>query len=184
MEKKKILMTGYNIGGHFMKRDLLTNFNTVQPRISLIPAGIIAKVAVKIFPGGYGPNGLLTKSKDTGSIYVNLEFTVVEGPYARRKVYQILGIQGSKLNEKGEDIWGRMGRSMIRSILESARNIYPHDDRAEANLARKIKSISELNGLQCVVKIGIEANIYGEKNKIASVITPEHGSYASFMRVY
>ncbi len=165
-----------------MLTDFLTDFNTAKPRSSLIPAGTIAKVLVKICPGGYEPNGLLTKSKNTGSIYLNLEFTVVEGPYSKRKIYQIFGIQGSKLNENGEDVWGEMGRSMIRRILESARNIYPHDDREEANLARKIKSISELNGLECLVKIGTETSGYGEKNKIISVITPEYGSYASFMK--
>ncbi|MFP3030771.1 MAG: hypothetical protein ACEY3M_06320, partial [Wolbachia sp.] len=65
-----------------MLTDFLTDFNTAKPRSSLIPAGTIVKVLVKICPGGHEPNGLLTKSKNTGSIYLNLEFTVVEGPYS------------------------------------------------------------------------------------------------------
>ncbi len=67
-----------------------------------------------------------------------------------------------------------MGRAMIRSILESARNIHPHDNSEKAVLARKLNSIADLNGLEFRAKVGIEADRYGEKNKIATVITSEN----------
>ncbi len=74
-----------------------------------------------------------------------------------------------------------MGRSMIRVILESARNVYPYDNGEEAKLARRIESLSELNDLECVVKVSIETSEYGDKNKITSIITPDHHIYASLM---
>lgn len=161
--------------------DFLTDFNTAVPQCSLIPLGTIVKVSVKVCPGGHRPDGWLSKSTNTGSIYLNTEFTVIEGPYLQHKIHQIIGIKSSKFSTDVEDRWGGMGRSMIRAILESARNIYPYDDREQAKLARKIKSISELNGLQCIVKIGIETSEYGDKNKVISVITPDHQVYADLM---
>ncbi|WP_264338622.1 hypothetical protein [Wolbachia endosymbiont (group A) of Cheilosia soror] len=148
----------------------LTDFNTAKSQSNLIPKGTVVKVKMAIKPGGY--EDWFTKSYATGSIYLNAEFTVTEGPYARHKIYQAIGIKSAKA-EGTEDIWGEMGRSMIRSILESARNIHPHDNSEKAVLARKLGSVADLNGLEFRAKVGIEADRYGEKNKIATVVTPE-----------
>ena len=149
-------------------QDLLTDFNTAKSQNGLIPKGTIVKVKMAIKPGGH--EHWLTKSPTTGSIYLNAEFTVIEGPYAKYRIYQAIGIKSGKA-EGGEDSWGESGRSMIRSILESARNISPDDTSERANAARKLNSIADLNGLEFIVKIGIENDRYGEKNKIAMVIT-------------
>jgi hypothetical protein len=154
-----------------MLQELLTDFNNVKSQSKLIPKGTTAKVRMTIKPGNY--ECWLTKSLTTGSIYLNAEFTVIEGPYAKHKIYQMIGIKSGKA-EGAEDIWGEMGRSMIRSILESARNIHPHDTSEQATLARKLSSVADLNGLEFTVKVGIVADEYGEKNKIATVVTPEH----------
>lgn len=63
-----------------------------------------------------------------------------------------------------------MGRSMIRSILDSARDIHPHDNSESAILARKLNSVAELNGLEFTVEVGVIIDEYGEKNKINSSI--------------
>ncbi len=149
----------------------LTDFNTAKSQSNLIPKGTTVKVKMAIKPGGY--ECWFTKSPTTGSIYLNAEFTVIEGPCARHKIYQAIGIKSGKA-EGAEDVWGEMGRSMIRSILESARNIQPHDNSEKATLARKLNSIADLNGLEFRAKVGIEADRYGEKNKIATIITSEN----------
>ncbi|WP_264685365.1 hypothetical protein [Wolbachia endosymbiont (group B) of Parapoynx stratiotata] len=154
-----------------MLQDFLTDFNNAKLQSSLIPKGTIVKVKMAIKPGGY--ENWFTKSYDTGNIYLNAEFTVIEGPYAKCKIYQIIGIKSGK-SEGKEDTWGESGRSMIRSILESARNIHTNDTSEKAVLARKINSIADLNGLEFTAKVGIEANnTYGDRNRIATVITPE-----------
>ncbi|MBV2146032.1 MULTISPECIES: hypothetical protein [unclassified Wolbachia] len=150
----------------------LTDFNTAKSQSNLIPKGTAVKVKMAIKPGGY--EDWFTKSYATGSIYLNAEFTVTEGPYAKRKIYQVIGIKSGKASVEREDVWGEMGRAMIRSILESARNIHPHDNSEKAVLARKLNSIADLNGLEFRAKVGIEADRYGEKNKIATVITSEN----------
>jgi hypothetical protein len=147
---------------------LQTDFNTAKLQSRLIPKGTIVKVKMAIKPGGC--EHWFTKSPTTGSIYLSTEFTVIEGLYAKHKIYQIIGIKSGK----AEDTWGEMGRSMIRSILESSRDIHPHDNSESAILACKLNSIAELNGLEFTVKVGVVTDEYGEKNKIASVVTPEY----------
>lgn len=161
-----------------MLHDLLTDFNTAESQSNLIPACTIAKAQITIQPGGYEPDYWLTKSPNTGSIYLNAEFTITEGPYAKHRIYQIIGIKSSKAD--GQDKWSEMGRSMIRSILESARNIKPSDNSEQANHMRKLQSISELNGLECMVKISIEydkTGKYGDRNRIMAIITPKDKEY-------
>ncbi len=153
----------------------LTDFNTAKSQSNLIPKGTTIKVQMAIKPGGY--ENWFTKSYVTGSIYLNAEFTVTEGQYAKRKIYQVIGIKSGKANVEREDVWGEMGRSMIRSILESARNIHPNDTSEKAMLARKLNSIADLNGLEFMAKVGIEAdNRYGDRNRIAAVVTPEQNN--------
>lgn len=157
-----------------MLQDFLTDFNTAKPQSNLIPKGTVVKVKMAIKPGGY--ENWFTKSYATGSIYLNAEFTVIEGAYTKRKIYQVIGIKNGKA-EGTEDAWGEMGRSMIRSILESARNIHSHDTSEKAVLARKLSSVADLNGLEFTAKVGIEADSrYGDRNRIAIVITPEQNS--------
>ncbi|WCR59642.1 MAG: hypothetical protein PG978_001090 [Wolbachia endosymbiont of Ctenocephalides felis wCfeF] len=156
-----------------MLSDFLTDFNTAKSQSNLIPKGTAVKVKMAIKPGGY--ENWFTKSYTTGSIYLNAEFTVTEGPYTKRKIYQVIGIKSGKASVEGEDTWGESGRSMLRSILESSRNIHPHDNSEKATLARKLNSIADLNGLEFMAKVGIEAdNRYGNRNKIVTIITPEN----------
>lgn len=157
-----------------MLQDFFTDFNNAKPQGNLIPKGTTIKVKRAIKPGGY--ESWFTRSLATGSIYLNAEFTVIEGPYAKRKIFQIIGVKSGKV-EGTEDAWGESGRSMIRSILESARNISTDDTSEPANAARKLNSIADLNGLEFTAKVGIEADSrYGNRNRITTVITPERQS--------
>lgn len=162
----------------------LTDFNTAKPQSNLIPKGTTVKVKMAIKPGGY--ECWFTESPTTGSIYLNAEFTVIEGPYAKHKIYQAIGIKGGK-TEGTEDIWGEKGRSTIRSILESAHNIRPEDTSEQATRMRKLQSISELNGLECTVKIGIECDKsgkYGDRNRIMAIITPGDKEYTQGYEIF
>ncbi|WCR54475.1 MAG: hypothetical protein PG981_001497 [Wolbachia endosymbiont of Ctenocephalides orientis wCori] len=162
-----------------MLQDLLTDFNSVKSYGNLIPKGTIVKVKMAIKPGGH--ECWFTRSLATGSIYLNAEFTVIEGPYAKQKIYQMIGIKSGKA-EDGEDTWGDSGRSMLRSILESARNIHLNDTSEKAVLARKLNSIADLNGLEFTAKVVIEAdNRYGDRNRITIVTTPDRGSEADWI---
>ncbi|WP_419835452.1 hypothetical protein [Endozoicomonas atrinae] len=121
--------------------------------------------------GGYATRG------DTGAIYLNGEFTVLAGEYAKRKVWSLIGMYSPKGPE-----WESMGRSFVRSILQSARNIKPDDNSPPAYKARQLMSLSELDGIEFVAKVSLEKDQYNEpKNVIKQAITPEHKQYAQLM---
>ena len=163
----------------------MIDFNNAEPAFSLIPSGTIAKAIISLKPGNYGENNLLTKSETTGSVGLNICFTITSGTYTNRKIFQLIGFEGAKKDENGKDKWGAMGQSLIRSLIESSRNIYPSDKTPEAVAKRKM-ALSELHNMQCIIKIGVEVDKsgkYQDKNKVFSAITPDHEKYSTFMAV-
>lgn len=72
-------------------------------------------------------------------------------------------------------------RDRIRAMLESARGIKATDLSPLAMKARQIQSLSDLDSLEFVAKVGIEAgkNGYESKNKLQIAITPDMPEYAS-----
>ena len=65
----------------------MTEINLNDAEIStgdyeLIPDGTIAKVSMLVKPGGEGEGGWLTQAA-SGNLYLNCEFVVTEGKYAR-----------------------------------------------------------------------------------------------------
>lgn len=161
------------------------DFNNAEPQFSMIPAGTIAPVIIQVTSGGYGEDRMLTKNNMTGSVGLKVSFVVTDGKYRNRRISQLIGIEGTKKDQDGKDIWGNMGRSLIRGILESANNILHTDDSPKAQEARKFASFKALDNLRCVVKIGIEedkSGKHGDKNKVVAAITPDHTEYQTFMK--
>lgn len=157
----------------------MLNFNDAeqQMELNLIPVNTIAKAKLVLKAGDDPMDLAITHGKNGDTAYLNCEFVITEGPYAKRKVFEKIGIEGN-------DRWVNMGKARIRAILESARNISPKDMSDAAIDARKIDSFEALNGLDVVIKIGIERDkngIYPDKNRIISIITPDHFAYAEFM---
>ena len=106
------------------------DFNDAQ-NTSIMPKGEIVKVRLTIRPGGHddpsqGWTGGYATRGDSGAVYLNAEFTVLEGPYARRKIFTLIGLYSPKGPE-----WANMGRALIRGILNSARGISDKDTSAQ-----------------------------------------------------
>lgn len=162
---------------------LHTDFNTAESSsYDIIPEGTIARATLDIQPGNY-MGGFLNQNEKTGSLGLKAEFTITSGEYKGRKVYQLIGVEGMKKDEQGNDKWGGMGRKLIRSILESARGVSSKDDSPAAVAARKIQSYSELKGLSCIIKIGVEEDKtgkYKDKNKVTKAITIDSKEYKEF----
>ncbi|MFQ5510192.1 MAG: hypothetical protein ACE5FN_12805 [Leptospirillia bacterium] len=162
-----------------------TDFNSAddQQSYDLIPKGTLAKVRMTIRPGGYDdPNegwtgGYATRKAETGSVYLNCEFVVTEGPYARRKVWSLIGLHSPKSAE-----WMNMGRAFIKGILNSARGVHPSDETPQAQNARRIQGLVDLDGIEFVAKIDVEQGTKGDdKNVIKQAIAPDHKEYATVM---
>ncbi|WP_216825204.1 hypothetical protein [Agarilytica rhodophyticola] len=163
-----------------------TNFNDADDQVDfdIIPKGTLAKVRIAIKPGGYDnpdmgwTGGYATQSQDTGAIYLNCEFTVLEGEYARRKIWSLIGLHSPK-----SDKWTQMGRAFVKAMLCSARGIRKDDFSNHAMQALSINSIADLDGLEFLAKIGVDK---GDKNNeprniIAIAVTPENKQYAAIM---
>ena len=105
------------------------DFNSAQSNTNVIPKGTLAKVRLTLRPGGFddpsqGWTGGWARRAATGAVYLDAEYTVLEGPYARRKVWSLIGLY----SPKGPD-WANMGRGLIRGILNSARGVSDKDCR-------------------------------------------------------
>lgn len=171
------------------KNNMWNDFNNTenQSNFDLIPAGTIAKVRMSIKPGGYDDEnqgwtgGYATKNDATGSIYLSCEFIILEGKYAKRKIWSLIGLHSSKGAE-----WGNIGRSFVKAILNSARGFSENDISHEAQDARRINGLSDLDGIEFLAKITTTKDHhpngeYDVKNEIKFAITPDHKDYAKIM---
>jgi hypothetical protein len=149
-----------------------------------MPAGTLCKVVLNIRAGGeQSSGGWLTQSKSSDALYLDCELTVLNGEYAKRKLWTNLTVSGGKLNDKGQSIGGNISRATIRAMLESARNISPVDMSNTANAKRQISGFGDLDGLEFAIKVGMEKgkDPYPDKNTISLVVTPEREEYAAIM---
>ena len=158
------------------------DFNSAerQQSFGLIPPKTIVPLVMNIRPGGAGDGGWYTASKTSDAMMLDVEFTVSEGPYAKRKLWQYFVMSGGKLTNNGDSVAGNISRSTLRAILESARNIKPEDTSDAAVNARRINGLEDFNGMCFLAKIGIEKDKngqYEDKNKILSVVTPDMKEY-------
>ena len=156
-----------------------------QQSFDLMPRGTAAKVRMTIKPGAHDnpemgwTGGWASESFDTGAVYLSCEFVVLEGPFAKRKVWTNIGLHSPK-----GPTWGNMGRTFIRAALNSARNVLPADNSPQAQAARRIAGFGDLDGLEFAVRIDIEKDAKGgEKNTIKAAIEPDHKDYALIMGV-
>jgi hypothetical protein len=158
------------------------DFNDAAQNPNLIPKGTFAKVRMTIRPGGFddaaqGWTGGYATRGATGAVYLNAEFTVLEGQYARRKIFSLIGLY----SPKGPD-WANMGRALVRGILNSSRGLSDKDKSPEAQNARRIASFADLDGVEFVARIDVGADTNGdEKNEIRTAVTRDHKDYAALM---
>lgn len=158
------------------------DYNDAEPQgnFDLIPKGTIARVVLKIKPGGYRDasrgwtDGYATRNEKTGSVYLSCDFTLMEGPYQGQKVWGFIGLYSAK-----NDIWATLNRSFVRAILNSARGFREEEDTPQAVAARRIQSFAELDGLEFVARIDEEQDKETGKlkNVIKVALTPDHKAY-------
>ena len=122
------------------------DMNDAQPQMTsdIIPDGTFAKITMIFKPGtidGASPVDarLLKHSNSPGSDVqqIDAEFTVVEGPYARRKFWQFFTVLGGKVDEQGVSIGWKITKSTFRSMIDSALGLDPQD-MSEAAKAKRL----------------------------------------------
>ena len=159
-----------------------TDFNDARQNANLIPKGTIARVRLTIRPGGFsdpaqGWTGGYAKRGASGAVYLDVEYTVLEGQYAKRKIWSMIGLY----SPKGPD-WGNMGRGFMRGVLNSSRGLSDKDNSPEAQNARRISSFADIDGIEFVARIDVGTDSNGQdKNDIRQAVTHDHKEYAAIM---
>ena len=160
------------------------DMNDVAPQQTgdLIPDGTFAKVTMSIRKGGVDgmsevDRGLLKSSNQPGSDVrmVDAEFTVAEGPFARRKFWQNFTVQGGKLDEQGQSVGWKISKSQFRAMIDSALGLNPEDMSDAAKAKRVLRGLADLDGITFVAKIQVELNrnpAYKDANKLDHVVLP------------
>lgn len=151
------------------------NFNDAKPQQdggSLIPEGTVVTAIMTLRTGGFGDDGYIARSKNSGEDMLDAEFTITPNPngYDRRKVWKYMSFSG-----KAADIT----RAQLRGALESAHGINPTDNSPEAQAKRAVPSYAAFDGLPVCIKIGIEKGTggYPDKNILRVFVTPDKKEY-------
>jgi hypothetical protein len=170
------------------------DLNDAQPQLppvgELIPDGTFAKVKMTIRPGGVNGStpidaGLLKASQSSDAKMLDCEFTVVAGPYARRKFWHNFTVSGGKLDEKGQSKGWNISKSAFRAMIDSALGVDPKDESTTARQKRVIQGLKQLDGIVFAARIMIEPASnpqYKDANKLANVVLPGDPQYAAVMR--
>lgn len=171
------------------------------PTGEVIPAGTLAWANVTVRPHNLDHGLVLTPSKNTeGNAYLDVELTILDGPFARRKVWDIIMLKST--GEKAEKTMG-MAMAKVRHILEVGREI---DGFSATDAKYRLGQTSgtngemvlmELNELRCAIKIGVELGSkkypqdpsnnerYPDKNRVAAYLSPNPASdtFNTFMKL-
>src|SRR6516162_10135194 len=116
-----------------------------QRILDVIPAGTPVILQTYIRPGEFGEDLLMSRSKTSEAVGFNLEFTVTEGEYAKRKVFAFFVLQGPT---EGHVEAADISRRTLRAILESARGIKPTDLSEAAQQVRLNTKDSDFQGMR------------------------------------
>ena len=169
------------------------DLNDVEPIQSneTIPDGTFAKVMMTLRPGGVDgfadiDRGLLKTSNQPGSDVVSLdcEFTVVAGPFAKRKFWQTFTVTGGKVDDKGASIGWNISKRIFRAMIDSALGLDPEDMSDAAKAKRQLRGLADLNGITFVAKILVEPNKdarYPESNKLDHPVLPNEKEWQPVM---
>jgi hypothetical protein len=150
--------------------------------IELIPAGLIATAQMRIREGGGGEGGVLKRSKNGQSEYLDAEFILVDGTHAKMKFWQNLLLAGET---DGHKQMTDKSRGILKAILDSAYGLKPDDKSPEAR-AKRSKELKDFDGLRFLVKVGIEkgkpkndgtSETYKDRNVIDAIVTADKPEY-------
>jgi hypothetical protein len=162
------------------------DFNNAQEQREggLIADGTVAVVHMTVRPGNAGDGGWLKRSKNGDSQAMDCEFTVVEGPFAKRKFWSLFTVEGTT---EGHAKAAEISASRLRGILESAKGIRPDDESDAAKAARRVNSWGDFDGMRFVAKIGIEkareGSGYKDKNTLDAAVTPDRKAWVKVEQV-
>ena len=150
----------------------------------LIPAGTVARVILTMKRGpevipDYSTQPMF-KQGQTGTKWLECEFTVVGGKYDKRKFWQNIMVDGGKINPESGMPWCKeIGIRTFRDIINSTFGLDPNDTSPEAAMKRKVNDLNVLDGAEFCVKVAVEkgTNGYADKNKMMVALAVNSNEY-------
>ena len=150
----------------------------------LIPAGTVARVILTMKRGpevipDYSTQPMF-KQGQTGTKWLECEFTVVGGKYDKRKFWQNIMVDGGKINPESGMPWCKeIGIRTFRDIINSTFGLDPNDTSPEAAMKRKVNDLNVLDGAEFCVKVDVEkgTNGYADKNKMMVALAVNSNEY-------
>ena len=118
---------------------------------------------------------MLKRTAKGDAEFLDCDFTVLSGPYAKRKIFANLLLDGTTAGHaKAADI----SRSLLRAIYESAHGLDPNDKTPAANALLAGVTLADLNGATFLATVEIEpggkrpdgSGNYKDKNVIGRVL--------------
>jgi hypothetical protein len=170
------------------------DLNDAQPQMmpagEPMPDGTFAKIKMTIRPGGVDGSvpmdkGLLKASQSSDARMLDCEFTVVDGPFAKRKFWQNFTVAGGKVDEKGVSKGWNISKAAFRAMVDSALGLDPKDESEAAKQKRVIQGLKQLDGIVFAARIMIEpasSPQYKDANKLANVVLHGEPQYLPIMR--
>lgn len=118
-------------------------------------------------------DNVLTCSEKTAAKFLKCEFTVIGGPYNKRKFWEnwVLSTDGEPSEGHAKAI--QISATKVRAVVEAAREINSADNSPAAKKQRQIELI-DLHDMEfdCVVGIERGKDGYPDRNCIKRVINP------------
>lgn len=164
----------------------MLNLNNVAPAeydntpLELIPDGTVVRGIVKLTGGDvelpeFGAGQYFKSSQSTSAKWLPVEMTIVGGSFDKRKIWHNVFVDGDKLSERGIPVAKEIGLRMLKSMVDSAFNLSSKDESPQAQQARSLNGVSDLNGMSVCFSIGVEkgTNGYADKNKVKYVLTAD-----------
>ena len=132
----------------------------------LIPTGTLAWAIIQVQAA--------RQSGNTGGTYYPVALTIVDGPYAGRKVFDMLpDFNDPRNNPK----WSDMGKVSIVRIFESGGVFQANNPQTYGQFAGKetLALMNAVDGLRVAIKIKIEEPkdpAHSQKNKVSEWLSP------------
>jgi hypothetical protein len=138
---------------------------------SLVPVKTVAILQGKIRYGD-GTDNVLKKTKAGDGEGLDMEFMLLDGPYARQKFFAFMMVEGET---DGQKSMAQSNLERLKQIIDSGLFLEPNDKSPEARAKRSF-NWRDFDGFRFLAEIGIEEgkNGFPDKNVINKVITKDN----------
>jgi hypothetical protein len=148
----------------------MIDFNNYNDN-DLIPARTVAVVQMNLRSGPDYLDGILKPTKARDAYGLDVEYTVLDGPQAKRKLYGFVLTQGETDGQKS--MIEQRSMPFLKGILNSGYYLDPADSSPAACEKRR-KELPDFDGLRFLAEVGIEKSkdaAYADKNLVLRAIT-------------